>query len=98
VTAYSGARAVVIGGSIGGLTAALLLRGLGFAVEVYERSAAPLSGRSTSTATAGSITEKNEPTSTRHGERSTAHYWPIWAPTITTSASTGADSARRHRR
>jgi 2,6-dihydroxypyridine 3-monooxygenase len=42
---YSDARAVVIGGSIGGLTAALLLRGLGFAVEVYERSSAPLSGR-----------------------------------------------------
>jgi 2,6-dihydroxypyridine 3-monooxygenase len=42
---YSDARAVVIGGSIGGLTAALLLRSLGFTVEVYERSAAPLSGR-----------------------------------------------------
>jgi 2,6-dihydroxypyridine 3-monooxygenase len=42
---YSGARAVVIGGSIGGLTAALLLRGLGFTVEVYERSSAPLNGR-----------------------------------------------------
>jgi 2,6-dihydroxypyridine 3-monooxygenase len=45
VTAYSGARAVVIGGSIGGLTAALLLRDLGFTVEVYERSSAQLSGR-----------------------------------------------------
>jgi 2,6-dihydroxypyridine 3-monooxygenase len=45
VTAYSGARAVVIGGSIGGLTVALLLRSLGFSVDVYERSSAPLSGR-----------------------------------------------------
>jgi 2,6-dihydroxypyridine 3-monooxygenase len=45
MTGYADARAVVIGGSIGGLTAALLLRSLGFTVEVYERSAAPLSGR-----------------------------------------------------
>jgi 2,6-dihydroxypyridine 3-monooxygenase len=45
VTSYSGARAAVIGGSIGGLTAALLLRDLGFAVEVFERSSRPLSGR-----------------------------------------------------
>jgi 2,6-dihydroxypyridine 3-monooxygenase len=45
LTGYSDARAVVIGGSIGGLTAALLLRSLGFTVEVYERSSAPLNGR-----------------------------------------------------
>jgi len=45
MTEYSNARAVVIGGSIGGLTAALLLRDLGFTVEVYERSTTPLSGR-----------------------------------------------------
>jgi 2,6-dihydroxypyridine 3-monooxygenase len=45
VSAYSGARAVVIGGSIGGLTVALLLRSLGFSVDIYERSSAPLSGR-----------------------------------------------------
>ena len=45
MTGYSDARAVVIGGSIGGLTAALLLRSIGFTVEVYERSSAPLSGR-----------------------------------------------------
>jgi 2,6-dihydroxypyridine 3-monooxygenase len=45
VIAYSGARAIVIGGSIGGLTAALVLRDLGFAVEVFERSAKPLTGR-----------------------------------------------------
>jgi 2,6-dihydroxypyridine 3-monooxygenase len=45
MTGYTDARAVVIGGSIGGLTAALLLRSLGFTVEVYERSSAPLSGR-----------------------------------------------------
>ncbi|MGY4709114.1 FAD binding domain-containing protein [Mycolicibacterium sp. CBM1] len=42
---YSGATAVVVGGSIGGLTAALLLRDLGFAVEVYERTPTPLDGR-----------------------------------------------------
>jgi 2,6-dihydroxypyridine 3-monooxygenase len=45
MTGYSDARAVVIGGSIGGLTVALLLRSLGFTVEVYERSSAALSGR-----------------------------------------------------
>jgi 2,6-dihydroxypyridine 3-monooxygenase len=45
VTAYSGARAIVVGGSIGGLTAALVLRDLGFVVEVFERSSKPLSGR-----------------------------------------------------
>jgi 2,6-dihydroxypyridine 3-monooxygenase len=45
VTGYTDARAVVIGGSIGGLTAALLLRSIGFTVEVYERSSAPLNGR-----------------------------------------------------
>jgi 2,6-dihydroxypyridine 3-monooxygenase len=37
-------RAGVVGGSIGGLTAALLLRDLGWEVEVYERSAGALSG------------------------------------------------------
>jgi 2,6-dihydroxypyridine 3-monooxygenase len=45
MTDYTDARAVVIGGSIGGLTAALLLRDLGFTVEVYERSSTALSGR-----------------------------------------------------
>lgn len=35
---HTGARAVVIGGSIGGLTAALLLRDLGFEVDVFERT------------------------------------------------------------
>jgi 2,6-dihydroxypyridine 3-monooxygenase len=45
MTGYGDARAVVIGGSIGGLTAALLLRSIGFTVEVYERSSAPLNGR-----------------------------------------------------
>lgn len=38
-------RAIVVGGSIGGLTAALLLRNIGFEVEVYERSAKSLEGR-----------------------------------------------------
>jgi 2,6-dihydroxypyridine 3-monooxygenase len=42
---YTDARAVVIGGSIGGLTAALLLRSLGFVVDVFERSSKPLTGR-----------------------------------------------------
>jgi 2,6-dihydroxypyridine 3-monooxygenase len=45
MTDYADARAVVIGGSIGGLTAALLLRDLGFTVEVYERSSTALTGR-----------------------------------------------------
>jgi 2,6-dihydroxypyridine 3-monooxygenase len=39
------ARALVIGGSLGGLTAALVLRDLGWEVDVLERSARPLEGR-----------------------------------------------------
>jgi 2,6-dihydroxypyridine 3-monooxygenase len=35
----------VVGGSIGGLTAALVLRALGCEVDVYERASAPLEGR-----------------------------------------------------
>lgn len=35
-------RAAIIGGSLGGLTAALLLRDLGIQVDVYERSPAEL--------------------------------------------------------
>jgi 2,6-dihydroxypyridine 3-monooxygenase len=42
---WSGHRAIVIGGSIGGLTAALLLRRLGFDVDVYERTPTSLDGR-----------------------------------------------------
>jgi 2,6-dihydroxypyridine 3-monooxygenase len=38
-------RAVVVGGSLGGLTAALVLRDQGWDVEVLERSAIPLQGR-----------------------------------------------------
>ncbi|GAB3221947.1 FAD binding domain-containing protein [Mycolicibacterium hippocampi] len=42
---WSGYRAVVVGGSIGGLTTALLLRRLGFDVEVFERTPTDLDGR-----------------------------------------------------
>lgn len=42
---YSGQRAIVIGGSIGGLTSALLLQSLGFTVDVYERTPTNLDGR-----------------------------------------------------
>jgi 2,6-dihydroxypyridine 3-monooxygenase len=35
---YAGSRAIVVGGSIGGLTTALLLRRLGFDVDVFERT------------------------------------------------------------
>lgn len=42
---WSGARAVVVGGSIGGLITALLLRRLGFDVSVYERTPDDLDGR-----------------------------------------------------
>jgi 2,6-dihydroxypyridine 3-monooxygenase len=45
VTGYSGARAIVVGGSIGGLTSALLLRRLGFDVDVFERTPTPLDNR-----------------------------------------------------
>lgn len=45
VQRYTGSRAVVVGGSIGGLTSALLLRELGFSVEVFERTATPLTNR-----------------------------------------------------
>ncbi|SEB26164.1 MULTISPECIES: FAD binding domain-containing protein [unclassified Mycobacterium] len=45
MTEYSTATAIVVGGSIGGLTAALLLRDLGFHVDVYERTPTPLDGR-----------------------------------------------------
>jgi 2,6-dihydroxypyridine 3-monooxygenase len=38
-------RAVVVGGSLGGLNAALWLRDIGWDVEVLERSASPLEGR-----------------------------------------------------
>lgn len=38
-------RAIVVGGSLGGLTAALLLRDLGWEVDVYERSPKPLMAR-----------------------------------------------------
>ena len=40
-----GPRVVVMGGSLGGLTAALVLRDAGCDVDVYERSKAPLEGR-----------------------------------------------------
>ena len=40
-------RALVVGGSLGGLTAALVLRDQGWDVEVLERSAVPLQGRGT---------------------------------------------------
>ena len=40
-----GRRAAVVGGSIGGLTAALLLRDAGWDVDVFERSAVLLEGR-----------------------------------------------------
>ncbi|MFI1848211.1 hypothetical protein [Streptomyces sp. NPDC020480] len=42
---YQGLRAAVVGGSIGGLTGALLLRELGFTVDVYERTPTLLENR-----------------------------------------------------
>lgn len=42
---YEGSRAIVVGGSIGGLTTALLLRELGFVVDIYERTPGRLDGR-----------------------------------------------------
>lgn len=43
--AYEGATAIVVGGSIGGLTAGLVLRDIGFDVQIYERTPVPLHGR-----------------------------------------------------
>jgi 2,6-dihydroxypyridine 3-monooxygenase len=45
VSDYTNASAIVIGGSIGGLTIALLLRDLGFTVDVFERTPTALDGR-----------------------------------------------------
>ncbi|CAM5636908.1 hypothetical protein SCANM63S_07860 [Streptomyces canarius] len=45
MNAYDGATAAVVGGSIGGLTTALLLRDLGFSVDVFERTPTALDGR-----------------------------------------------------
>jgi 2,6-dihydroxypyridine 3-monooxygenase len=42
---WSGHRALVVGGSIGGLTTALVLRRLGFDVEVFERTPVSLDSR-----------------------------------------------------
>lgn len=42
---WAGHRALVIGGSIGGLTTALLLRRVGFEVDVFERTPTSLDGR-----------------------------------------------------
>ncbi len=42
---YQGARAIVVGGSIGGLTTGLLLRDLGFDVTIFERTPTVLDGR-----------------------------------------------------
>lgn len=42
---YGGTRAIVVGGSIGGLTCALLLRKLGFDVDIFERTPTELDNR-----------------------------------------------------
>ena len=45
MSAFGEQRAIVVGGSIGGLTTALLLRDLGFRVDVFERTPTVLDGR-----------------------------------------------------
>jgi 2,6-dihydroxypyridine 3-monooxygenase len=42
---FNGKKAMVIGGSIGGLTTALLLRDLGFSVKIFERTPVELTAR-----------------------------------------------------
>lgn len=42
---FAGSTALVIGGSIGGLTAGLVLRDIGFDVDIFERTPVPLHGR-----------------------------------------------------
>ena len=44
-TRYEGQSATIIGGSIGGLQSGLLLRDLGFSVDVYERTPTELDSR-----------------------------------------------------
>ncbi|ACA18275.1 monooxygenase FAD-binding [Methylobacterium sp. 4-46] len=44
-TGSAGRRAIIVGGSLGGLFAALLLRRVGWQAEIYERVGAELSGR-----------------------------------------------------
>jgi 2,6-dihydroxypyridine 3-monooxygenase len=45
MTEFQGQRAIVVGGSIGGLTTALLLKRLGFTVDIFERTPDNLDGR-----------------------------------------------------
>lgn len=45
ISARSGGRAIVIGGSLSGLFTALLLRRAGYETDIYERAAAGLAGR-----------------------------------------------------
>jgi 2,6-dihydroxypyridine 3-monooxygenase len=45
MTDHTHSSAIVVGGSIGGLTTALLLRDLGFTVDVFERTPTALDGR-----------------------------------------------------
>ncbi|HUZ75599.1 MAG TPA: FAD-dependent monooxygenase [Stellaceae bacterium] len=51
----SGKRALVIGGSVGGLFAAHLLLGAGWEVDVFERSAEDLAGRGSGIGTRGAL-------------------------------------------
>jgi 2,6-dihydroxypyridine 3-monooxygenase len=45
MSGFEGQRAIVVGGSIGGLTTALVLRDLGFTVDIFERTPTALDGR-----------------------------------------------------
>jgi flavin-dependent dehydrogenase len=54
-------RAIVVGGSMGGLTAALLLRDLGFDVDVFERSPPPSCGRRASEPMLGRTSDLDRP-------------------------------------
>lgn len=76
MTSYAGARALVIGGSIGGLTTALLLRDIGFDVTVFERTPAVLDGRGSGIVLQPDTLRWFTERSTKHPDRlSTATRW-----------------------
>ena len=70
----------VVGGSLGGLTAALVLRDLGCEVDVFERSSTALKARGAGIATHCATTRyfENRASSTRAWSRSSSRGFSSW--------------------